>query len=179
VAIENLRFNGLLHSQDYHDHLIGVVVDEAHCIVQWGGDFRPAYSKLDKLRSFVPDHMPIYATSAIMTPAVLAEVRRALHIDPDHSFHLNLGNDRPNVYQEIRTIPNSSDFMTLDFIFEGVEQMERTLVFVNKVVDAQLACKPQRLLPPHLKCYMDFLHSHSFLLFLERVEIQLPEPLTN
>ncbi|OAX32449.1 P-loop containing nucleoside triphosphate hydrolase protein [Rhizopogon vinicolor AM-OR11-026] len=72
MAIENLRFNGLLRSQDYHDRLNGVVVDEAHCIVQWGGYFRPAYSKLDKLRSFVPHHIPIYATSATMTPAVLA-----------------------------------------------------------------------------------------------------------
>ncbi|KIJ06506.1 hypothetical protein PAXINDRAFT_91889 [Paxillus involutus ATCC 200175] len=110
MATSNPRFNGLLCSPNYHEHLIGIVIDEAHCIVQWGGDFRPTYGKLDKLQSFVPTHIPLYITSATMTPDVLSEVRRLLHISPSTSFHLNLGNDRKNIYQEVSFIRNRTDF---------------------------------------------------------------------
>ncbi|KIK97805.1 hypothetical protein PAXRUDRAFT_135571 [Paxillus rubicundulus Ve08.2h10] len=97
MAISNPHFNGLLCSPNYHEHLIGLVIDEAHCIVQWGGDFQPTYSKLDKLWSFMPTHIPLYIISATMTPDVLLEVCRLLHISPSTSFHLNLGNDRKNI----------------------------------------------------------------------------------
>jgi superfamily II DNA helicase RecQ len=74
MVISNPRFNSLLCSHKYHQRLLGVVIDEAHCIVQWGGQFRPAYAKLDKLRSFIPTNIPLYVTSATMVPNVLAEV---------------------------------------------------------------------------------------------------------
>ncbi|KAG6370692.1 P-loop containing nucleoside triphosphate hydrolase protein [Boletus reticuloceps] len=100
MAISNCQFNSLLCSPEYHAHMLGVVIDKDHCIVQWGGQFRPAYAKLDKLRSFVPTHIPLYVTSATMMPDVVAEVCRQLHIDPLKSFHINLGNDRKNIYQQ-------------------------------------------------------------------------------
>ncbi|KIJ61474.1 hypothetical protein HYDPIDRAFT_31340 [Hydnomerulius pinastri MD-312] len=163
MAILNPRFNGLLCSPNYHKHLIGIVIDEAHCIVQWGGDFRPTYGKLDKLRSFIPTHIPLYITSATMTPDVLSEVRRLLHINPSTSFHLNLGNDRKNIYQEVSFIRNRTDFTAVDFLFEGlthVDEMERALIFVNRVVDSQLGWqRAYGLLPPHLRQHVGFLNA--------------------
>jgi len=104
MAISNPRFKDLLCSAKYSTCLIGIVIDEAHCIVQWGGDFRPTYGMLDKLRSFIPRHIPLYVTSATMTPNVLSEVCRQLHINPSDCFYLNLGNDRENIYHEVRLI---------------------------------------------------------------------------
>ena len=142
---------------------MGIVIDEAHCIVQWGGNFRPTYGMLDKLRSFIPPNIPLYVTSATMTPDVLSEVCRQLHIDPSNSFHLNLGNDRENIYHEVRPIRNGQDFAALDFLFTGitsVEEMERALIFVNRVEDSQLGWQRSReLLPTHLRSYIGFLHS--------------------
>ena len=114
MALKNNQFNSLLAMPAYHKRMMGIIIDEAHCISQWGGDFRPAYSELDKLRSFVPLNIPIYAMSATMSPSVLSEVRRILHINPVELFYLNLGNDWSNVTQEFRVIPNTMDTSTLD-----------------------------------------------------------------
>ena len=163
MLIQNMRFNGLICSPEYHKYLIGVVIDEAHCIVQWGGDFRPTYAKLNKLRSYIPTHIPIYATLATMTPSILSEVHKVLHIRSSTSFHLNLGNNRQNIYQEVRLIRNSTDFSALAFLFDGVtevKQLERALIFVNKVSDAQLGWQwSQERLPTHLRSYIGFLHA--------------------
>ncbi|KAH7917095.1 P-loop containing nucleoside triphosphate hydrolase protein [Leucogyrophana mollusca] len=163
MVIENPRFNGLVNSPQYSKRMQGWVIDEGHCISQWGGDFRPAYNKLDQLRSLVPLGVPIYVTSATMTPTVLAEVREKLQISPETSFYLNLGNDRPNITQEARIIPNASDFSALDFLVKDVrvaEDIPRTLVFVNKVIDTQLGWRRmQDILPEPLRHCVDFLHS--------------------
>lgn len=163
MALKNTRFNSLLMMPEYHKRMIGIVVDEAHFISQWGGDFRPAYGELDKLRSFVPLNIPIYATSATMNASVLAEVRCILHINPVESFYLNLGNDRPNVTQECKIIPNVTDTSALDFVYEGAETVDdlpRALIFVNKVLDTQLVWRrSQEILPVHLRQSVDYLNA--------------------
>ena len=154
MVLKNNQFKSLLAMPAYHERMIGIVIDEAHCILQWGSDFQPAYSELDKLRSFVPLNIPVYATSAMMSPSVLGEVGRILHINPIQSFYLNLGNDRSNVTQECRIIPNTTDTSTLDFVYEGTESVDdipRALIFVNKVLDSQLVWRrSQEILPIHL-----------------------------
>ncbi|EGN96570.1 hypothetical protein SERLA73DRAFT_58177, partial [Serpula lacrymans var. lacrymans S7.3] len=57
-------------------------------------------------------------------------------------FHLNLGNDRPNITPEVEVIPRSLYYPALDFLMSRVEHvsdMPRTLVFVNSVNDSQEA----------------------------------------
>ena len=54
-----------------------IAIDEAHCISQWGNDFRPAYRKLVELRSRLP-HLPIIALTASATPRVLHDIKKSL-----------------------------------------------------------------------------------------------------
>ncbi|KAF8328679.1 P-loop containing nucleoside triphosphate hydrolase protein [Cantharellus anzutake] len=49
-----------------------LVIDEAHCIDQWGADFRPDYAILGDLHSFSPKSVPFLATSATLTPSTLS-----------------------------------------------------------------------------------------------------------
>ncbi|KAI0349171.1 hypothetical protein OH77DRAFT_1499650 [Trametes cingulata] len=55
---------------------------------------------------------------------------------PERSFHLNLGNDRRNIKQEMRFMKSGSDYTTLDFIVSGARQpaeLPRTIVFVANI----------------------------------------------
>jgi len=61
--------------------IAALAVDEAHCVSQWGHDFRPEYLRLGELRAFTP--APIIALTATATPKVKAEIERALGLrDP-------------------------------------------------------------------------------------------------
>ncbi|MDE5989871.1 MAG: RecQ family ATP-dependent DNA helicase [Duncaniella sp.] len=55
-----------------------IVVDEAHCISQWGYDFRPSYLKVVRLRETVGEQVPILALTASATPEVTADIMRVL-----------------------------------------------------------------------------------------------------
>lgn len=58
-----------------------IVVDEAHCISQWGYDFRPSYLQINKLRSLFPD-ANVLALTASATPEVAADIKRQLGFRP-------------------------------------------------------------------------------------------------
>lgn len=55
-----------------------LVVDEAHCISQWGYDFRPPYLEIHKLRDVFPD-IPMIALTATATPKVVEDIQSKLH----------------------------------------------------------------------------------------------------
>ena len=72
-----------------------LVVDEAHCISQWGDSFRPTYLRLNELVEALQPRV-VSAFTATATPAVLNRVREVLY--PDGGAHLVAGNpDRPNI----------------------------------------------------------------------------------
>ena len=54
-----------------------IAVDEAHCICQWGYDFRPSYLNISKIRELLPD-CPILALTATATPAVVRDIQQNL-----------------------------------------------------------------------------------------------------
>ncbi|MDE6394427.1 MAG: ATP-dependent DNA helicase, partial [Duncaniella sp.] len=55
-----------------------IVVDEAHCISQWGYDFRPSYLRIVSLRRLVGKDVPVLALTASATPEVTADIMRHL-----------------------------------------------------------------------------------------------------
>src|SRR5881628_2068092 len=75
-------------------------VDEAHCVSQWGHDFRPEYMRLAELRSFAS--APMIALTATATAPVLAEVGSGLGLrDP---VIVRAGFDRPNLAFAVRAL---------------------------------------------------------------------------
>eukprot|EP00057_Strongylocentrotus_purpuratus_P011614 XP_011666088.1 PREDICTED: Werner syndrome ATP-dependent helicase [Strongylocentrotus purpuratus] len=80
-----------------------VAIDEAHCVSQWGHDFRSAYRTLGNLRQLLPE-VPFLALTATATPMVQKDICRSLHLkNPDvtcTSF------DRPNLYLQVQLKTN-------------------------------------------------------------------------
>ncbi len=73
-------------------------IDEAHCVSQWGHDFREEYSQLKILKELRPD-VPILALTASATPTVLNDVSKNLHlVKPEKKVH---GFYRPNLYYQV------------------------------------------------------------------------------
>ncbi len=99
VAPERLR------SSSFRALLAGVplslvVVDEAHCISQWGHDFRPEYLRIGCLRDLT--EAPFMALTATATPRVRAEISESLRLrDP---VQVRMSFDRPNLHWAVRRV---------------------------------------------------------------------------
>jgi ATP-dependent DNA helicase RecQ len=87
-----------------------IAVDEAHCVSQWGHDFRPDYGKLNLLRTLRPD-VPILATTATATPQVLRDIAKqlALKAPSQHVY----GFYRPNLYYQVEYCDDETEKMSL------------------------------------------------------------------
>ncbi|CAI5462858.1 unnamed protein product [Closterium sp. Yama58-4] len=99
VTPEKLMGSAALHSilRGLHERgmLARFVVDEAHCVSQWGHDFRPEYRQLASLRTLFPG-TPFLALTATATPAVQKDITSVLRFPPS-SAHIALSFDRPNI----------------------------------------------------------------------------------
>lgn len=82
VSPERLQSDNFIMEMRRWD-LSMIVVDEAHCISQWGYDFRPSYLNISKLRDLFPA-APVLALTASATPAVADDIERQLQFRPGH-----------------------------------------------------------------------------------------------
>lgn len=138
------RFRALLSQSTFSKKILALVVDEAHCISQWGSGFRPEYAELDTVRAFIEIHVAVHLASATMPPIVLAQARRTMHIHAENSFHLNLGNDRPNITWEVhRMSAGKSDLEVLEIIVPSDTEtrvtLPRMVVFFDDIMQSMRA----------------------------------------
>ncbi len=73
-----------------------LAVDEAHCVSEWGHDFRPDYTRLDEFRELLGNPTTI-ALTATATPEVQADIICQLGLTPDEMTLFHEGIDRPNL----------------------------------------------------------------------------------
>ncbi|OFX70757.1 MAG: ATP-dependent DNA helicase RecQ, partial [Bacteroidetes bacterium GWE2_29_8] len=80
-------------------------IDEAHCISEWGHDFRPEYRRIRPIIEEIGHKVPIIALTATATPKVQHDILKTLSILDAQAFYSSF--NRPNLYYEVR--PKTDD----------------------------------------------------------------------
>ncbi|TVZ25548.1 ATP-dependent DNA helicase RecQ [Gillisia sp. Hel_I_86] len=91
-----------------------MAVDEAHCISEWGHDFRPEYRNLRHIIKRIGDNIPIIGLTATATPKVQEDILKNLGITDAKTFKASF--NRPNLYYEIRPKTKNVDSDIIRFV---------------------------------------------------------------
>ena len=94
-----------------------IAIDEAHCISQWGHDFRPEYARLSQVKERFPD-VPVMALTATADRLTREDIRRQLHIEQATIFETSF--DRPNI--TLNVVSESSGRQKLSHIVRFISR---------------------------------------------------------
>lgn len=96
-----------------------VAVDEAHCISEWGHDFRPEYRRIRAMIDAIGRNIPIIALTATATPKVQSDILKNLDMKDVNQFISSF--NRPNLYYEVR--PKGKKDATIKQIVQIIKEM--------------------------------------------------------
>ncbi|MEM9687026.1 MAG: RecQ family ATP-dependent DNA helicase, partial [Bacteroidota bacterium] len=114
-----------LTKEEYVDFLKSVkvsftAIDEAHCISEWGHDFRPEYRNLKHIIERLGHSIPIIALTATATPKVQEDILKNLGITGAKVFKASF--NRPNLYYEVRPKTKNIDADIIRFVKQNSEK---------------------------------------------------------
>jgi ATP-dependent DNA helicase RecQ len=121
--------------------ITGIILDEAHCLIQWGTTFRPAYRRLGAVRRSLLKHKPtgtkiaLAAFTATADPQAQQEIIQTLELEQPETFLTSPY--RPNLSLKIQTIwtPKGRKQQTLKFI--ATKKNQSGLVYVRSRQESQ------------------------------------------
>lgn len=98
-----------------------LVVDEAHCVVTWGPEFRPKYQEIYRLRAILPRTL-VLALTATATQKMGEEIAAGLHLQNHQTISTSI--NRPNIFLEVIKRPPSTGGNSVqksyDYIFDPI-----------------------------------------------------------
>lgn len=102
------HFRNLLRIVYEQKELARIAVDEAHCISEWGHDFRPSFKELAFFKKEFPD-VPMICCTATATSNVRDDVINILGLDPAKLKSFTMTTSRPNLHYEVRFTSHEED----------------------------------------------------------------------
>jgi len=94
----------LFRNRIIHLNVSMIAVDEAHCISQWGYDFRPSYLKIAEILDILPKNIPVLALTATATPIVVDDIQEKLKFKEKNVFKKSF--ERKNLNYVVRHTEN-------------------------------------------------------------------------
>ena len=122
-----------------------IVVDEAHCISEWGGTFRSDYTKIGSLRGRVGRTVPFVVASATLPVHVLDTVKKSLQLASD-SVVITLSNERKNIALSTREMKHEKESKA-DLRFSvpngtsTPQDIPITLIYANSRIECEDICE--------------------------------------
>lgn len=142
----NSDFEKLLKEPLFNSSIISIIIDEAHCICDWG-DFRPEYKELGRLRYILPTTVLIMIASATLTKDALHTILHLLHMHLDKIEFVQRSSDRPNIKLNVKRIKHSLDsyadlaFLIPDSWAVGDPPPPKFLIFFDNIGQSIQAAK--------------------------------------
>ena len=99
-------------------HISFLAVDEAHCISEWGHDFRPEYRNLKTIISRIGENIPIIGLTATATPKVQEDILKNLGMSNANTFKASF--NRPNLFYEVRPKTAQVDTDIIRFVKQNI-----------------------------------------------------------
>ena len=97
-----------------------LAIDEAHCISEWGHDFRPEYRRIREIIDAIDQKFPLIALTATATPKVQSDIVKTLDLRKPNIFISSF--NRPNLYYEIR--PKKSPQLAIKNMVQFIKQRQ-------------------------------------------------------
>ncbi len=123
-------------------------VDEAHCISEWGHDFRPDYTRLGDIREMLGNPTTI-ALTATATPSVQQDIIQQLHLSDVRIFHEGI--DRPNLFLGVKDVWEEEE--KLDIILDYIRNLKSGsgIVYFSLIKDLlKMSERLRKAKVPHL-----------------------------
>jgi ATP-dependent DNA helicase RecQ len=149
-----------------------LAVDEAHCISEWGHDFRPEYRNLRKIIDRIGDDIPIIGLTATATPKVQEDILKNLQIQGATTFKASF--NRPNLYYEVRPKTDQVDADITRFIKQNESKSGIVYCLSRKRVEelAQvLQVNGIKAVPYHAGLDAKTRASHQDMFLMEDVDV--------
>ena len=134
------HFRKILRVINSQRELARIAVDEAHCVSEWGHDFRPAFQQLSFFKTEFPD-VPVICLTATATARVREDIIQTLGLDKSKLRMFRMTTSRPNLHYEIRFTSHQEDHYS-NFVswLKGIHNRRAT----NTERATQLASQQQR-----------------------------------
>jgi ATP-dependent DNA helicase RecQ len=116
-----------------HINVSFVAIDEAHCISEWGHDFRPEYRRIRSMIESMNKEIPIIALTATATPKVRLDIVKTLRMDEPNEFVSSFNRD--NLYYEVRPKGKKED------VFKNIVQFIKNQITTGNALFTSPAAK--------------------------------------
>ena len=145
-------FESLFKNKVFTDAILSIVVDEAHCVSQWGS-FLPEYRHIGSLRRLQRRPCTIMATSATLTTSPIDDIKKVIQLRDQDLLLSRLSVNRPNISLVVRPFVNRrNSFLDLKFLLRdwklGDPPPPKFLVFFDSIPESVQAGNFLRCLLP-------------------------------